>query len=133
MITMPSIVISLAVSAGLVQEGSVPDTPPAEGTSTAPVLIPEMDSVTEHEMTVDGKVLRYKATAGTLPLFEESSGEVKARIFFVSYERLEPQEPSSSTPESTETWSTPDPATRPVTFCFNGGTGSSSVWLHLGA
>ena len=58
--------------------------------SGPPVLLPDVDSVTEHEIEVDGESLRYRATAGTLPLFNESDGEVRARIFFVSYERIEP-------------------------------------------
>ena len=72
--------------------------------TTAPVLIPDTDSITEHEITVDGKVLRYRATAGTLPLFDEATGDVKARIFFVSYERLEPSQPSSLAKGSPDEW-----------------------------
>ena len=78
-------------------------------------------------------MVHYKATAGTLPLFDEASGDVKARIFFVSYERLEPEPSSSLAQGAPEKWVAADPTTRPVTFCFNGGPGSSSVWLHLGA
>lgn len=70
---------------------------------------------TEHTVTVDGASIAYVATAGRLTL-RDYEGKPKARVFFVSYAR--PGE---------------DPATRPVTFAFNGGPGSSSVWLHLGA
>ena len=101
--------------------------------SGPPVLLPDVDSVTEHEIEVDGESLRYRATAGTLPLFNESDGEVRARIFFVSYERLEPGTAAAESSDPADVWTLPDPATRPVTFCFNGGPGSSSVWLHLGA
>ncbi|MEE2973217.1 MAG: peptidase S10, partial [Planctomycetota bacterium] len=99
--------------------------PPTHSDGTAPVLLPEVDSVTEHEVVKDGETIRYRATAGTLPLFEESNGEVRARIFFVSYERL--------VEDGAGGWMLPDPGDRPVTFSFNGGPGSSSVWLHLGA
>ena len=58
-------------------------------------------------------------------LFKESDGEVQARIFFVSYERL--------VEDGEGGWTLPEPGDRPVTFSFNGGPGSSSVWLHLGA
>ena len=133
MITTPSIVLSLVFMAAFIQEAPVPETASANTVSTTPVLIPESDSVTEHEITVDEKVVHYKATAGTLPLFDEASGDVKARIFFVSYERLEPDQSSSVAQGGPEKWVASDPATRPVTFCFNGGPGSSSVWLHLGA
>ena len=99
--------------------------PPTHSDGTAPVLLPDVDSVTEHEVVKDGETIRYRATAGTLPLFEESNGEVRARIFFVSYERL--------VEDGEGGWMLPDPGDRPVTFSFNGGPGSSSVWLHLGA
>ncbi|MCP4495738.1 MAG: hypothetical protein GY825_03050, partial [Phycisphaeraceae bacterium] len=106
---------------------------PVAPESGPPVLLPDVDSVTEHEIEVDGESLRYRATAGTLPLFNESDGEVRARIFFVSYERLEPGTAAAESSDPADAWTLPDPATRPVTFCFNGGPGSSSVWLHLGA
>lgn len=73
-------------------------------------------SVTEHEITIGGKLLKYRATAGYLVLKTEK-GEPRANIFFVAYTKLGEN----------------DPAKRPLTFSFNGGPGSSSVWLHLGA
>ncbi|MCU0245081.1 MAG: hypothetical protein MUC42_00815, partial [Bryobacter sp.] len=67
----------------------------------------------KHELTLAGKTLRYTSTTGTLPIRNET-GEVEASIFFIAYQA-----------EST--------APRPLIFSFNGGPGSSSVWLHLGA
>lgn len=82
--------------------------------------IPEDNlSVTRHSVTINGKELRYTATAGTLVLKEEVDKEgekPKASVFFVAY-TLDDVENVSE---------------RPVTFSFNGGPGSSSVWLHLG-
>lgn len=72
-------------------------------------------SVTSHTLAIAGHELAYTASAGTLRLAEEDGTE-KARLFYVAYTR-----------DGVE-----DPAGRPVTFCFNGGPGSSSVWLHLG-
>src|SRR5947209_17161059 len=71
--------------------------------------------VTHHEIHVGGKVLKYTATAGLMPL-RNNDGEIEANIFFMAY-TLDGQ-----TPER-----------RPLTFSFNGGPGSASVWLHLGA
>jgi carboxypeptidase C (cathepsin A) len=71
---------------------------------------------TQHRITIGGQPLEYTATAGTLTL-TKAYGEPRARIFYVSYVR---------TPAEA-------PAKRPVCFCFNGGPGSSAVWLHLGA
>lgn len=83
----------------------------------------EKISQTQHTVTINGRELRYTATAGTIVLKEEeekddkSEGEkAKATIFFVAY-TLDGDH---------------QPAGRPITFSFNGGPGSSSVWLHLG-
>jgi carboxypeptidase C (cathepsin A) len=71
--------------------------------------------VTHHQITVDGKLLKYSATAGRLPI-KRGDGKIEAEMFFVAY-TLDGQ----------------DAAKRPVTFAFNGGPGSSSIWLHMGA
>ncbi len=81
-------------------------------------------SVTHHKVVLDGREIAYTVTAGVLVLKEETKdreketeGEKpKARIFFVAYTRDDAA----------------DPRQRPLTFSFNGGPGSSSVWLHLG-
>mgnify|MGYP005811704885 CR=1 FL=1 len=71
--------------------------------------------VTHHEIKIDGKTIRYTATAGRLPI-KEMDGTIAAEMFFVAY-----------------TMDGADPAKRPVTFAFNGGPGSASMWLHMGA
>jgi carboxypeptidase C (cathepsin A) len=76
----------------------------------------EKSSVTRHSLTLDGKAYPYTATAGTL-LLKDDAGTVKASVFYISY-----------TLDGVK-----DPATRPVTFCFNGGPGSASLWVHMGA
>jgi len=99
-------------------------------------------SVTAHSITVGGKILKYHATAGYIVLKEEEGKSLvkeagqkppgdttaetessktkdglkpKAKIFFVAY-TLD---------------GAGDPSARPLTFAFNGGPGSSSVWLHM--
>ena len=78
---------------------------------------------TKHEVMINGRKISYTVTCGTIVLKEESEKEgkaeghkPKAEIFFIAYTR----EGSKSLKK------------RPVTFSFNGGPGSSSVWLHLG-
>jgi carboxypeptidase C (cathepsin A) len=71
--------------------------------------------VTHHQITVDGRLLKYTATAGRLPI-KRGDGKIEAEMFFVAY-ALEGQ----------------NAATRPLTFAFNGGPGSASIWLHMGA
>jgi carboxypeptidase C (cathepsin A) len=72
--------------------------------------------VRRHELRVGSRVLKYTVTTGFLPV-KSDAGEVEARIFFMAYTADRPGGPSS----------------RPLMFSFNGGPGSSSVWLHLGA
>ena len=109
--------------------------PGAEKQAEAPRI-----SVTEHSITINGQVLKYKATAGYLTLSDEKpekdgkpddaahsaagagspppeAGKPRARIFFIAYTR-------EGGEGGTET--------RPITFAFNGGPGAASVWLHLG-
>lgn len=73
------------------------------------------DSTTQHTLTLDGKAIAFTATAGTLPLLDDA-GKATAHVFYIAY-----------------TKNGENPADRPVTFTFNGGPGSSSVWLHVGA
>jgi carboxypeptidase C (cathepsin A) len=74
---------------------------------------------TNHEVTIGGKLIKYAATAGYIEL-PDYDGKPKANVFYVSYIK---------TPDEDVTRSEPP---RPVMYCFNGGPGSSSVWLHLG-
>ncbi len=71
---------------------------------------------TRHSILIDGKTLKYVATAGFLPL-KDDSGKLQAKMFFIAYRKESSGEDNS----------------RPLTFAFNGGPGASSVWLHLGA
>jgi len=71
--------------------------------------------VTHHQLTLNGKTLNYTATAGRLPV-KRGDGKIEAEMFFVAY-ILDGQ----------------DVGKRPLTFAFNGGPGSASVWLHMGA
>lgn len=85
-------------------------------------------SITYHRITIAGEIINYRAAAGylTLPDYE---GKPKANMFFVAYTRITAP-PTSDGGAPTEL---PDISARPITFAFNGGPGSSSVWLHLGA
>ena len=75
----------------------------------------EEKAETLHEVKIDGQVLKYKAVAGTM-ILKDDKQKPRASIFYTAYIK-----------EGTE-----DVEARPITFCFNGGPGSSSVWLHLG-
>ncbi len=71
--------------------------------------------ITHHQATVNGTTLKYTATAGRLPI-KRGDGKIEAEMFFVAY-----------------TLDGADSAKRPLTFAFNGGPGSASIWLHMGA
>ncbi|HZL12647.1 MAG TPA: peptidase S10 [Verrucomicrobiae bacterium] len=71
---------------------------------------------TTNTITIAGQRVTYIAETGMLPILKKD-GSTSASVFYIAYTRTGLTNKSS----------------RPVTFCFNGGPGSSSVWLHLGA
>jgi len=72
-------------------------------------------AVTYHSATIGGTTIPYKATTGHLVARDALTGQ-QASFFYVAY-----------------TAQGQDAATRPVTFFYNGGPGSASIWLHLGS
>ena len=70
---------------------------------------------THHEMTLGGKTLKYTATAGTL-LIRDEEDKPYGSMFYVAY-----------------TLDGAEAATRPVSFLYNGGPGSATLWLHMGS
>lgn len=79
--------------------------------------IPPTDNIVETHSSVqiDGKSLSYRADTGYLILKNEE-GKPQAKMFFVAYFKTGDESDH-----------------RPITYCFNGGPGSSSIWLHIGA
>jgi len=71
---------------------------------------------TKHTIKIGGQEIKYTATAGTI-LLKLEDGTPKASVFYVAYTKDDVSDTSK----------------RPVTFTFNGGPGSASIWLHLGA
>jgi carboxypeptidase C (cathepsin A) len=78
--------------------------------------IDETPAVTRHEININGKTLKYTATVAQMPI-KAPTGETEAHIFYMAY-TLD---------------GITDPASRPLTFAFNGGPGSASIWVHMGA
>jgi carboxypeptidase C (cathepsin A) len=72
-------------------------------------------AVSHRRLTLGGKPIAYTATAATIDL-KDAKGETDGRMFSVAY-----------------TADGADPKQRPVTFLFNGGPGSSTLWLHMGS
>jgi carboxypeptidase C (cathepsin A) len=74
------------------------------------------DAVTHHVLDLRGQNIAYTARAGTIELHDPKTNAVTARMFYVAY-----------------TKDGANPSTRPVTFFYNGGPGSSTIWLHMGS
>lgn len=89
------------------QPNPAPAPPPEKPADPEPI-------VTEHQFELSNKRFAYTITTGTLPL-KNPGGETEARVFFMAYTVAG------------------GAGKRPVMFVFNGGPGSASVWLHLGA
>src|ERR1035437_10699712 len=109
--------LRLAASSALAQRGPATESPAAraaEGPATP--IPPETNSVTDHELSLDGKTLHYSATAGTL-LIDGDDAKPYGTVFYVAYTLA----------------GVSDARTRPVTFLYNGGPGSASLWLHMGS
>ena len=84
--------------------------------STPNPITEEAPITTAHELVLDATTLRYSATVGKMPLKDET-GKIAAQLFYTAYTL------------DTEL----DSAERPLIFVFNGGPGSASIWLHMGA
>ncbi len=91
---------------------------PPEARAAAAETVPakEESSVTEHSIRIGGQVIPYKATAGTV-LLKNENGEPIGLMYSAAYTRSDVK----------------DFSTRPIAFLYNGGPGSASMWLHMGA
>jgi carboxypeptidase C (cathepsin A) len=116
-------ILLLAATMVSAQRQRRPENPqtPAEQTQSAAqppkpaAPLEEKTSRSEHVTHIAGQEIKYIATAGTMVLRKED-GTPTASMFYIAYTRD----------------GVTDMARRPITFAFNGGPGSSSVWLHLG-
>src|SRR4029453_6689549 len=96
--------------------GQQPSPRPSETPRPATAPQPEEPpTVKKQTVRVRGQQLSYTTTTGFMPIKNTLNGETEGRMFYVAY-----------TLDNA-------PAGRPLMFSFNGGPGSASVWLHLGA
>ncbi len=87
--------------------------PPAVSKEAVP---DETPVVAQHQMDLNGKTISYATVSAQMPI-RTAAGETEARIFYVAYSRTD----------------IPKGMSRPLLFAFNGGPGSASLWLHMGA
>jgi carboxypeptidase C (cathepsin A) len=112
--------LMLAVLAGTSATARAADAP--NNAKAPPPAAPSMpsepgafpDSVTSHTLAIDGKTIAYSARAGLITLHDQG-GKVTAQVFY-----------TADTVDGA-------PSTRPVTFIYNGGPGSSTMWLRMGS
>src|SRR6202046_3463751 len=92
--------------------------PPAAADPKAPDANPPKEETwpSDHSVKINGQSIAYKPTAATTPLKDEK-GEPTALIYSTAYTRND----------------TKDFTQRPIAFLYNGGPGSASIWLHMGA
>lgn len=107
---LSTLAIALAAVPVHAAEEKAPDTAPAEAPVPPPVV-----SVTKHKGVFGGQSVAYTATTGETYL-KDKDGKPLAAIFATAYVK-----------------DGADPKSRPVTFLYNGGPGSGSLWLHMGA
>jgi carboxypeptidase C (cathepsin A) len=119
------IYVLLVASAACLRAADSPKTKSSDADTNAPAqkndaaTIPDATHkpvFTTNTITIAGQRVTYVAETGMLPILK-NDGTTRASVFYIAY---------------TRTGQT-NKAARPITFCFNGGPGSSSVWLHLGA
>lgn len=122
MMMQPRLLMTLFLAVFVLPTAWAQDAAPADTTkedakeSAKPEQPADTDwSVTEHEVVINDKAVPYTATAGTIQL-KDGKDKAKASMFFIAYTGKHDGKPQD----------------RPVMFCFNGGPGSSSVWLHMG-
>src|SRR5258707_9064293 len=116
----PSLLLALAlcmttIAAARAQDKDAkPADKPADAAPAAPPK--EESSITDHTIKIGGQTIAYKATAATI-LLKNEKDEPTALVYFTAYTRSDAKDLSQ----------------RPVAFVYNGGPGSSSVWLHIGS
>lgn len=96
-------------------QGQAPAT--ARDTTARPAPVPKEESaVTDHTIRIGAQLVPYRATAATM-ILKNDKDEPIGSLYYTAYTRTDAR----------------DAATRPLAFVYNGGPGSASAWLHMGA
>jgi len=106
---------ALMIAAPLFAQDKGSDTKVISNPSTVNQLNPDYSVITEHTVTIKGQKVPYKAFTGSIPVWSDS-GKVIAGVFYTYYERSDVKERS----------------TRPLVISFNGGPGTTSIWMEIG-
>ncbi len=98
------------------KDAKAADAKPTDAKATPDAPPKEESSVTDHTIRIGDQTINYKATASTT-LLKDEKGEPTALMYSTAYTRSDVKDLSQ----------------RPIAFIYNGGPGSASVWLHMGA
>ena len=119
--------IAMFFSAGLFAQQRQATTPAGPASASSQVVVEQKTSnnnipfnpdhyvSADHEITIKGAKVPYKTVTGMMPVWD-TEGKVQAGVFFTYYERSDVK----------------DRAARPLLISFNGGPGTSSLWMELG-
>jgi carboxypeptidase C (cathepsin A) len=115
---LPLVLALTALLLGTAHAADKKDKTPADEAKPESYLLHPQASTSEGSVSVEGKRIAYKAVAGTLVLHGkgDKENEPTVSMFYVAYFKKGEEA-----------------AKRPVTFIYNGGPGSATVWLHMGA
>ena len=114
--TLFSLLLLAAINLSNAQEPAVKSKETTKENTGASNLVfnPDQSTITNHVTTIKGLKVPYKATTGTMPVWDED-GKAIAGLFYTYYERTDVKDRDS----------------RPLVISFNGGPGSASVWMHI--
>lgn len=109
------LVAALICTTALFSQDKGADAKIVSNASTVSQLNPDYSVITEHTVTIKGQKVPYKAVTGSIPVWNDS-GKVIAGVFYTYYERSDIKDRTS----------------RPLVISFNGGPGTSSLWMQIG-
>lgn len=98
------------------QRDTARDTSKVSGVASEPAPTTEQHVVTRHSITIGGQRIDYDATVGNI-ILRDTADQPIASVFYTAYTKRDVR----------------DTSRRPITFAYNGGPGSSSIWVQMGA
>ncbi|HEY9515251.1 MAG TPA: hypothetical protein VIQ74_06170 [Gemmatimonadaceae bacterium] len=113
---VPAAAVAQRSTADRAARSAAPDTSKTPTAATSPSPTTPESVVTHHSITIDGQRIDYDATVGNI-ILRDTADKPIGSLFYISYTKQGVR----------------DASRRPVTFAYNGGPGSSSIWVHMGA
>ena len=115
-VTVPTAAAAQRATARPGARNATPDTGVIPPAASSPAPVQPESVVTHHSITIGGQRIDYDARVGNI-ILRDTADEPIGNLFYISYTRQ----------------GVKDASRRPITFAYNGGPGSSSIWVHMGA